>query len=266
MKKETPKEHKKETVVLSEEEFNSLKTALDEKEAELIREALDKKDLEQYYQDPEWVVDLSNEDSTSITQKITEDLDQRPEEESFDQFLDTLFLPKIKVKMKIFNEDGFSIPWKATEDAACFDVRAYKIEFQYQSLDKSAWVGTISKNSKKIPQLKEQFDSTLRTAIVHLGFATEIPRGYKAVIIPRSSFTKTDWVMQNSPAQIDSDYRGEWIIKFKELVPNAEFPINERDRVAQIYFERIIPVQFIITDNLKETERNDGGFGSTGNR
>jgi len=181
------------------------------------------------------IIDLSNADD--VKEAIMNDLENQPPDTSFDEFMQNLFSPKVQVRLKPLVEEGFSLPWKATQDAAGFDVRAVSMESDANDL---------------------------RTLTVHLGFATEIPQGYKGVIVPRSSFTKTNWIMQNSPAQIDSDYRGEWIIKFKELVPNSTIPINEGDRVAQIFFEKIIPVQFIVTDNLKETNRNDGGFGSTG--
>lgn len=115
-------------------------------------------------------------------------------------------------------------------------------------------------------------------AIVHLGFATEIPVGYKAVIVPRSSFTLKGWVMQNSPAQIDADYRGEWILKF-EAIPQRvhpttftailkmdyyDFPYVKDQRVAQVYFEKVIDFTWEPVLELETTERGKGGFGSTG--
>ncbi len=120
---------------------------------------------------------------------------------------------------------------------------------------------------------------------VFLGFATEIPEGYKMCISPRSSFTQKGWVMQNSPGQIDSDYRGEWMLKFQAIpeklndsmvgflqndnkYPSIEFdypnfPYKVGDRVAQCWLEKVINFEFEETDNLSETERNTGGFGST---
>lgn len=112
-------------------------------------------------------------------------------------------------------------------------------------------------------------------AIVKLGFSTEIPIGYKGCIVPRSSFTQKGWVMQNSPAQIDSDYRGEWIIKF-EAIPHYfetdcnqmmydEFPYKVGDRCAQIYFEKELEIEFEEVEELSNTERGIGSYGSTGN-
>jgi deoxyuridine 5'-triphosphate nucleotidohydrolase len=132
------------------------------------------------------------------------------------------------------------IPQKATEGAVCYDVVASSI---------------VEGNGK---------------AIVMLGFSTEIPKGFKGCIVPRSSLTHKGWVMANSPGQVDSDYRGEWMVKF-EAIPSAyaamypNFPYKVGDRIAQIYFEEVQPVEFIIAlEGLEETERDSGGFGSTG--
>lgn len=111
-------------------------------------------------------------------------------------------------------------------------------------------------------------------ATVKLGFATEIPIGYKGCIVPRSSFTQKGWIMQNSPAQIDSDYRGEWMIKF-EAIPHYfktddgqmmydEFPYKIGDRCAQIYFEKELEIEFEEIEELSDTKRGVGSYGSTG--
>jgi dUTP pyrophosphatase len=122
-------------------------------------------------------------------------------------------------------------------------------------------------------------------AVVKLGFGTEIPEGYKACIAPRSSFTKNHWVMQNSPAQIDSDYRGEWMLKFKAIPINvikrnaygkslantnpyqllySAFPYKVGDRVAQMWIEKVVSYEIEEVETLEETDRGEGGFGSTG--
>lgn len=149
----------------------------------------------------------------------------------------------MQVKIKRLREDAV-IPQVATLGAACADVVASVI--------------TVSE----------------KYVTVRLGFATEIPKGYKGVIVPRSSFTQKGWVMQNSPAQIDSDYRGEWMIKF-EAIPQKvgilhnliypEFPYKEGDRVGQMFIEKEIKFDFVLAEELSETDRASGGFGSTGN-
>lgn len=133
---------------------------------------------------------------------------------------------------------------------------------------------------------------------VKLGFATDIPEGWMARIQPRSSFSHRGWVMANSPAIIDSDYRGEWMLKFQaipaEVIPTSNgefyaentsdegvilrhrnpasilsypiFPYVPGERIAQVIFEPVHHAVFIIVDKLTETTRGEGGFGSTGNR
>lgn len=181
------------------------------------------------------VVDLTK--SISPLEDITNDLDKQPEDSAVDRFFRDIFTDKIEVKIKpLVSLNEFTIPYKGSEGAACFDVKAVSVNME-----------------------NELFE-------VGLGFCTEIPLGYKGVIVPRSSFTKTEWVMQNSPAQIDADYRGEWIIKFRYVGNKTSpiFPILKGERVAQIYFEKVEPVNFTIVDELTNTKRNDGGFGSTG--
>ena len=101
---------------------------------------------------------------------------------------------------------------------------------------------------------------------VYLGFATEIPPGYRGILVPRSSATKYAWAMLNSPGVIDEDFRGEWIMVLSSIIgPHAYFPWKKGDRVGQIYFEKKLPIEFNNVDGLSDTERGDGGFGSTGN-
>ena len=101
-----------------------------------------------------------------------------------------------------------------------------------------------------------------------LGFSTGIPEGYKGVIVPRSSISKYDLIMCNSPAQIDSQYIGPWKVRFKETQPkiiSGNIKIyNVGDKIAQIFFEPILPMTFSEVVELEDSERGSGGFGSTG--
>ena len=113
-----------------------------------------------------------------------------------------------------------------------------------------------------------------------LGFKTEIPPGWEAVIRPRSSIRDMALVLCNSPATIDSNYRGEWKLCFKIVIPNILTAMEDQDeegksslnlevyevgeRIAQVTLKRVEEVTWeegTVTDN---TERGDGGFGSTG--
>jgi dUTP pyrophosphatase len=115
--------------------------------------------------------------------------------------------------------------------------------------------------------------------ICKLGFALEIPKGYKLTLVPRSSLTKTKWILQNSPGLGDADYTGEYQYRFRGLPFDLElnhdssaamiiyddFPYKVGDRVGQLYLEEVIPIEWEVTEDLSDTERGSGGFGSTGN-
>lgn len=99
-----------------------------------------------------------------------------------------------------------------------------------------------------------------------LGFATEIPEGWRGVIVPRSNLAKHKWVLSNSIGIVDSDYRGEWMVKMKSVSANPyeSAPYQVGERVAQIYFEKNVEVAFAEVEELDQTERGEGGFGSSG--
>ena len=139
----------------------------------------------------------------------------------------------LKIKLQKVTEDA-RMPIKGSEHAAAYDVYAHSI--------------TSDVNGK---------------VKVGLGFKTEIPKGYKGIIVPRSNLTKFNWVLNNSYGVIDSDYRGEWMAIFT-TVGDTEFPYNVGDRVAQIYFEEVLPISFDVVPELEQSERGEGGFGSTG--
>lgn len=142
----------------------------------------------------------------------------------------------LQVKFKKISSNT-KLPVKGSLDAACSDVYAHSITFE---------------NNKMV---------------IGLGFKTEIPKGYRGVVIPRSNLTKHLWIMNNSMGMIDSDYRGEWKMILTplngDLLTNA-LPYGTGERVGQIYFEAVTPVEFIEVDELSETERGTGSFGSTG--
>jgi dUTP pyrophosphatase len=110
--------------------------------------------------------------------------------------------------------------------------------------------------------------------ICKLGFALGIPEGYKLALVPRSSLTKTTWILQNSPGLGDCDYTGEYQFRFRAIPTGfetytglplyANFPFSEGERIGQVYLEEVIPMEFQEVDELRVTDRSDGGFGSTG--
>lgn len=98
------------------------------------------------------------------------------------------------------------------------------------------------------------------------GLAFEIPEGYVGLVFPRSSNSKTNLTLTNSVGVIDSGYRGEVSFKYKEhkaggkLLPTYEIG----DRVGQIIILPYPQIEFKEVSELSETERGEGGFGSTG--
>lgn len=147
----------------------------------------------------------------------------------------------LKLKIKLEHPNA-KMPVKATDNAACWDVFAADIRQETDDL-----------------------------YIVDLGFKLQPPKGYKVVLVPRSSITKSMAVMQNSPGQGDGDYRGTYQLRFRMLPVPFELgiiyeslPYTIDDRVGQIYLEKVNEFILEESDSLDDTERGSGGFGSTG--
>lgn len=96
------------------------------------------------------------------------------------------------------------------------------------------------------------------------GLSIELPEGYEAQIRPRSSISKTSLTLINSPGTIDSDYRGELKVRFKD-VDDRGVIYDVGDRIAQLVIQEIPKVTFVEATELAATDRGSGGFGSTGN-
>ena len=156
----------------------------------------------------------------------------------------------MKVKFKRLHKNS-KIPQRATELAGGWDV-------------------TVTEIIEESPDF----------VICKLGFALELPIGYKLTLVPRSSLTKTKWILQNSPGLGDADYTGEYQYRFRALPigmntyyggeiisdsPSYEiFPYEIGDRIGQVYLEEVIPIEWEEVEELSTTDRNTGGFGSTG--
>lgn len=99
------------------------------------------------------------------------------------------------------------------------------------------------------------------------GIAVEIPKGFVGLVFPRSSVRKYDLSLTNCVGVIDSGYRGEIQATFKKtnwLKGNDSDKYEIGDRGAQIMILAYPEINFIESDTLSETDRGDGGFGSTG--
>jgi len=105
------------------------------------------------------------------------------------------------------------------------------------------------------------------TKLVPTGIAVEIPWGYEMQIRPRSGFSlKTPLRIANAPGTIDSDFRGEVKIIVTNTSENKGFYIKRGDRIAQGVIAPVMGAVFEEADDLSETDRGSGGFGSTGVR
>lgn len=145
------------------------------------------------------------------------------------------FHEKVPVKIIALNMDFF--PQRQTEGAAGYDLK-------YAGTEKLV--------------LKPNNVSMIST-----GIRIEIPFGYHAKICVRSSIGKKGIIMPNAPGIIDSDYRDE--IKVLLLNTTSEdFEIQPKERIAQLLVEKNNTVKWYFVNQLSETSRNLGGFGSTG--
>jgi len=135
------------------------------------------------------------------------------------------------IKIKKLNENCI-LPYKATASAAGYDLFSVKYSFEEN------------------------------TITYHTGIAVEIPEGYAGFLFPRSSVYKTGMHLANSVGVIDSDYRGELMLKY--YVNDWETIYEKGERCGQLVILPIPQYEFQLVDELSDTDRGDGGFGSTG--
>jgi dUTP pyrophosphatase len=99
-----------------------------------------------------------------------------------------------------------------------------------------------------------------------IGLALEIPKGFVGLIFPRSSVRKTRLMLSNCVGVVDSGYRGELQATFNKInndsVSENDYKVG--DRIAQIMIIPHPSIEFEEADELSDTERGEGGFGSTG--
>ncbi len=97
----------------------------------------------------------------------------------------------------------------------------------------------------------------------HTGIAVEIPENYVGYVFPRSSVYKHQVSLANCVGVIDSGYRNEILLKFRIVQPHiSRYSVG--DRVAQLIIQPYPEIEFEEVDELDESDRNLGGFGSTG--
>lgn len=140
-----------------------------------------------------------------------------------------------EIKIKLLNNDA-NVPVKATEYSSGYDV--------FSSVEYNLKKGSYE--------------------LISTGIIIELEKGMEAQIRPRSGLAiKHGITVLNSPGTIDADYRGE----IKVILVNhskEDYLIKKGMRIAQIVFSNVIDINFKLADELNKTERDFGGFGSTG--
>lgn len=132
---------------------------------------------------------------------------------------------------------GVTLPTRGSAEAAGYDIRS-------------------NENVSLFPGKFKAVKTGLKVA--------EIPAGYVLSVRPRSGLAAKNGVtVLNTPGTIDSDYRGEIMVILINH-GDKEFVISEGDRIAQVILEKLEEYSFVETDEFVDTERSEGGFGSTG--
>lgn len=102
-------------------------------------------------------------------------------------------------------------------------------------------------------------------AMVPTGLSVALPEGYAGFVQPRSGLAAKNGIgVVNGPGLIDSGYRGEIKVILINFDPDIMFEIKRGDKIAQFVVQKVESVVFKQVDELSETKRGDGGFGSTG--
>ena len=144
------------------------------------------------------------------------------------------------MKIKIVNNSKHKLPTYETNASAGVDLRA--------NLETPIIVKPLERN------------------LIPTGLFIELPVGYEAQIRPRSGLAiKKGITLLNSPGTIDADYRGEIKIILANI-SNEEFIVNDGERIAQMVIAKHEQAEWIEVEELEETSRGTGGFGSTGTK
>jgi len=104
------------------------------------------------------------------------------------------------------------------------------------------------------------------TKLIHTGLSLEIPEGYAGLIYARSGIaTKRGLAPSNKVGVIDSDYRGEIMVSLYNHSKSSQ-SIADGERIAQLVITPFLKVEYTEADALSDTDRGEGGFGSTGKK
>ena len=101
--------------------------------------------------------------------------------------------------------------------------------------------------------------------MVPTGIALALPDGYVGLVHPRSGLAVKHGVTTlNSPGTIDSGYRGQVHVILVNTDPDSDFDVKRGDRIAQLVVQKFETAEWVVVEELEETERGAGGFGHTG--
>jgi dUTP pyrophosphatase len=143
------------------------------------------------------------------------------------------------MKVKVINKSEWDLPQYETVASAGLDVRSNVDDTVLKPLERK---------------------------LFKTGLYLEIPVGMEAQVRPRSGLAyKQGLTVLNSPGTIDADYRGEVGVILVNL-SNEEVKIDKGERIAQLVFAKFEQINWEETKELSETERGEGGFGSTGKK
>lgn len=155
----------------------------------------------------------------------------------------------IDVKIKRLSETA-TLPTYGSEKAAAMDL--------YADCPLTIYQEQVDSNIKGLAIPPHQ------TVKIGTGFAIQPPKGYCALILARSGMaTKQGLAPANKVGLCDEDYRGEYIVALHNHSVEAKF-VQHGDRIAQLMFVPYEQANLIEVEELDETERGSGGFGSTG--
>jgi dUTP pyrophosphatase len=147
---------------------------------------------------------------------------------------------EVKVKTLTHYDTSFELPFYATEGAAGADIRA------------------------SLPEKKSMIVRPGERVLVPTGLCMEIPLGYEIQVRPRSGLSlKSSLMVVNSPGTIDCDYRGEVNVIIGNF-GKEDYVIEHGLRIAQLVISPVIQAKYFVANDLSQTQRGAGGFGSTG--
>ncbi len=142
------------------------------------------------------------------------------------------------IKIKVVNRGHQQLPAYATPQSAGMDLRA--------NLDEPIMLHPLERR------------------LIPTGLHIALPEGYEAQVRPRSGLAlKHGLTVLNTPGTIDADYRGEIGVVLINL-SQQDFVVNDGERIAQMVIARHEQGDFVVVEELDETERGEGGYGHTG--